>query len=830
MVRVRLHVARGDIMSGGTKLNVEFFSENLENKLEEISNFPCTLIEAASGFGKTTAVRHFLDKKSKEGCRIFTYRFLPENSKETSWNELCEFLVQMSPDTFSVLKEIGMPSEDNIADIRRHLQEMKSSGVEVFLFLDDYQAWKCDYAVEIIDMLTNQQTKNCHVIIASHPFSADQRAKLVPTARLYHLIEDDLVFNPEDARNYYASAGIELSDSQLSEVMDLTGGWIIALYLQLDSFIKKGSFEYGGMNALMEKTVWNGLSEQEKNTYLQLSVLPSFTLTQAAGFSGNSKAIDEKKLREKHYFIQYSPQEGRYFLHTQLKKFLSFRFDLLSDEEKQEIYLTAGKLCWEAGDRTRAVHLLYLSRHWDELYALPSDVSDFTTVNGEYTVPMIIDLMEHTDKELMYKYPNVPIYMAFVLFTVGQNAEIVRFAPMLRENIEMSALEKEKKEELEGELELLLSFLKYNRIDAMSAHHRKAWGLLGHPSKMFNSFSSWTFGSPSVLYLYWRENGKLDEELEQMDDCMPWYYKLSKNHGAGAELVMHAEAELYRGNLDQAEIIAYRSMFMADSKKQASIAICGAFILARFALFKGKKELVEEALSNLEECCHRRIEDLTRYTFDLADGHIAMLCGDYDRIKPWLLEGRIDSSCLTILTQPYAFIIYERYLLEKKEYAKLLGVSHLANQLSAIFPNLLPTLYTAIYCAAAYEAMGSCKEAVFEMKKALGLALPDGMYLPFAENYERVKKILAKCEIEAGARDKIEQLADMLSGSLEAMSFAGPRLSDKEQQVLELIKQGLTNAEIAEKQMVSLSTVKKQVSSILLKYGLASREQLKTEA
>ena len=48
-----------------TKLNVEYFSAELKDKLEEIDSFPCTLIEAASGFGKTTAVRHFLSKKEE---------------------------------------------------------------------------------------------------------------------------------------------------------------------------------------------------------------------------------------------------------------------------------------------------------------------------------------------------------------------------------------------------------------------------------------------------------------------------------------------------------------------------------------------------------------------------------------------------------------------------------------------------------------------------------------------------------------------------------------------------------------------------------------------
>lgn len=816
-----------------TKVNVEYFSDRLEKKLSEIINFPCTLVEAASGFGKTTAVKHYLARMAGDGCRIITYRFLPENTRETSWEELCEILGELEPDHVSRLKVAGFPTEDSIADIRRIIHDYKGEGVPTFLFFDDYQAWNCDYAVELIDIMTTHQSPDFHVVIASHPFRSDSRTKLVPTSRLYHLVEDDLVFGPDDIREYYRAAGINLTDTQLEDVVELTGGWAIALYLQLDAYMRKGRFEYGGMNVLMEKTVWSGLSDKEKDTYLQLSVLPSFTLSQAVGFSGSTKSISEKRLREKHYFIQYSPQERRYYLHTQLKKFLNDKFELLNEDEKKAIYHRAGRLCWEAGDRVRAIRLLYLSGHWSEIYDLPSDVTDFSSVNEDYTIPMIIDLMEHSDREDMYRHPNVPIYMMFTMFMMGHNQEIVRFAPMMGENIAKSPLSQREKEELTGELELLLSFLNYNRIDEMSIHHRKAWDLLKRPSRMFNSHGSWCFGSPSVLYLYWRESGKLNEELDQMDDCMPWYYKLSKDHGAGSEIIMRAEADLNRGDYDKAEIGAYRAVYEAVSKMQTSIAICATLVLARVALIKGNKDLLTEAQARLKDLSSRDIEDLTRYTYDMADGYIAMLTDDYGRIKPWLKDGRIDANHLAFLAQPYAFIIFERYLLARKDYAKLIGISQMALKLSSIFPNLLTTLYTKIYCASAYEAMGSRKEAVNELAAALEMAGPDNMLLPFAENYAFIKSILPDAlQVQKGGAAQemgklIAKMAEDLEKGIDKIGISGPKLSDRERQVLELVKRGLTNGEIAKEQLVSLSTVKKQVSSLLLKYGLASREQLK---
>ena len=50
-------------------------------------------------------------------------------------------------------------------------------------------------------------------------------------------------------------------------------------------------------------------------------------------------------------------------------------------------------------------------------------------------------------------------------------------------------------------MELLLSFLEYNRIDAMSRRHRRALELLRGPAALINTKSTWTFGSPSILYM-----------------------------------------------------------------------------------------------------------------------------------------------------------------------------------------------------------------------------------------------------------------------------------------------------------------------------------------
>ncbi len=55
-------------------------------------------------------------------------------------------------------------------------------------------------------------------------------------------------------------------------------------------------------------------------------------------------------------------------------------------------------------------------------------------------------------------------------------------------------------------------------------------------------------------------------------------------------------------------------------------------------------------------------------------------------------------------------------------------------------------------------------------------------------------------------------------------------LTPPEAEVLALIAEGLTNAEIAERLVISLSTVKTHVSSVISKLGAASRTEAATLA
>lgn len=58
-----------------------------------------------------------------------------------------------------------------------------------------------------------------------------------------------------------------------------------------------------------------------------------------------------------------------------------------------------------------------------------------------------------------------------------------------------------------GECDLILSFLCYNDISAMSRLHRSASAQMSRPAISIQSGGGWTFGSPSVLMMFYRAPG-----------------------------------------------------------------------------------------------------------------------------------------------------------------------------------------------------------------------------------------------------------------------------------------------------------------------------------
>lgn len=147
----------------------------------------------------------------------------------------------------------------------------------------------------------------------------------------------------------------------------------------------------------------------------------------------------------------------------------------------------------------------------------------------------------------------------------------------------------------------------------------------------------------------------------------------------------------------------------------------------------------------------------------------------------------------------------------------------------------LVALYVRIQTAAAYALLGRLAEAAAFLRQAVQDALPDGLVMPFAENYRYLEKIPAAlwldgadafaAQIAALGQQLAARCAQALSGADAPAALAG--LTGRESEIAGLLAAHLSNREIAERLYLSEGTVKQYLNQIYAKLQITGDTRTK---
>jgi len=147
---------------------------------------------------------------------------------------------------------------------------------------------------------------------------------------------------------------------------------------------------------------------------------------------------------------------------------------------------------------------------------------------------------------------------------------------------------------------------------------------------------------------------------------------------------------------------------------------------------------------------------------------------------------------------------------------------------------------THVLQALAFQAQGDIDRAMAALERALSLAEPQGYARIFLDEGAPMARLL----YEAAARGIAPEYAGKLLAAFGVSECGGIRetplyphtqlliepLSERELEVLQLIAEGLSNREIAQRLVLSLNTVKGHTRKIYEKLGVHSRTQATAKA
>lgn len=159
-------------MSKVSRLNRYFFSDRLRKQLAQIPRYPLTVVEAPSGFGKTTAVKKYLKENLPPGAREYWYTCLGEPAA-LAWKRICGLVANVNEEIAGNLRKLEMPTVDTLLYMTAFFRDFHCRA-ETYLVIDDYQLVNCAIPRELMNVFSLHGNPNLHMIFITQHLAARQ--------------------------------------------------------------------------------------------------------------------------------------------------------------------------------------------------------------------------------------------------------------------------------------------------------------------------------------------------------------------------------------------------------------------------------------------------------------------------------------------------------------------------------------------------------------------------------------------------------------------------------------------------------------------------------
>lgn len=816
--------------------NTIYISERVQECLRPIARCALTTVVAPMGYGKTTAINWFLAEKTKGGKAVAI--------RLSIYSEKLPMLWRSAQDAFrfaglDVLSAFDFPTSEAAATlVLEELCRAFSSGkTAYYLFLDDFHLLRDERAVRFICRISARLPENAHLIVASRDrfLPAGEIVRL--GGNLHQIGMEHLRLNHTELAVYAHRCGAEISEQQLEALLRSSEGWFSAIYLNLRALSERGRLPDASSDIfeMFTAAMIDPLPPGRQEFLAVMGLADEFTAEMARFVTENPEtdAIIQD-LTCQNAFVTRLPDSQRYRFHHMMKECALRKFRTLPEQSQICYWNRFGSWYGAQGQYLHALGAYGRSGNSDA--ALTIIEKDAGNLLSALHPEELLERLNACPEEVLTRHPTAILVLMRRLFTWRQIPKMLQLKALLERAIaESPDMPEEERGNLLGECDLIMSFLMYNDITKMSELHRSASRQMSRPAVTIQAGSSWTFGSPSVLMMYYRAPGELQKETHEMHECMPHYYRITNGHGLGAELVMDAEASFMQGKLHEAEIGLARARAAIAGSGQENMALCCDFLELRLLGSGGRHRLDVKARA---EALLARHDVVLLNMFESILAYYYALLQKAEKIPDVFRLHRLDTVNYFAPGKPMMELIENQVYLAQGEFPRVIGRSEPLLSGCESLHYALVALHIRLQTASAYEALGNRAMARKLLVRALEDAEPDGFVLPFAENapylmnhYSALSRELetpfaaSVCEASGQWLSRKET-----SGAPCELPEALRELSESERSVAQLMALRKTNREIAETLFLSEGTVKQYINRIYSKLQLTGTAQEKRRA
>ncbi len=814
------------------KANTEkkYLSERMIDKMNTMKKYPLIVMESPLGYGKTTCVMEYIKRNElRNVCQtVFS------DSPELFWNQLCKALYEIDSETAQKVSDAGYPETSvGAVDIAGVIGNMELQE-DIFWIIDDYYKAMTDELNFLFEIIARECNPKLHIVLIGRNKFKNNRDELIIKKLLLEFNDKDFTLTENECKEFFDECNAPISITQNRRLYLKTEGWITAISMAMYSFVNDNDLSVPPtIFQLFENSLYNHFDEDKIDFLLRVCIFDKFTKEQARFVRRKDDPVELlNSIVDSNEFVKFDEKYRNYRIQKFFAEYLQLRLSQKDIRYRKEVYRHAADWYYLNGRFFQATLCYYKSGNFEDM--LKSFERDKGEGMSELNREGMLNAFNACSTAMRRAHPIANMIFAKQFFLMDEKELLDQVVHEIEDYIENSNLSFKEHDELTGEFEMLKFCLAYNDLNKMIQHCQNAARLLKRPSMIISTGEPMMFGSPSVMFMFYKERGGLDDLVRKMYESRDLYYKLTGNNSRGFEYLLEGEVEMYREHNDKAEILSYKAYNVARKYNHTGMEISALFLRTRVVMYKGNPDKGFELFKQIRMIADNSGHELYKQTADLC---IAFMYSYYNQLRlveQWIIDGNPADMHIYTPLKPFYAIVYGRICIDREAYTKYMGSYGIMMQDARVHQNLISIIYLEIYAAISCDKLDMKAEAAEHFKEAVETAYLDGIVTPFVVNGKELANVWKKTEFPAQQQEFIENCKALYKKYEKTLNVivreedSSPLdlLTKREREIALLVADGKTNIEIARELNLAEITVKKSLSNIYARLGVSNRTSL----